>query len=632
MAGETGTAEENRALTTTKVKLNGAVLTLTDDAQSGTSTGISTLKYMANYVALGWDFKNDWSIQETECYPYKPWQTAPPIVTSKLESQQTVISGKSISGGTVFLEIGNSYKDSTACKDNLWTFTVPAMQSGEEVRVYAVTENNDQSYIMTYNVKYPGSGTVKDPYKVYTADDLQGVFRKGYYQLMNDIDLTAWITKNSPTEGWPSIGRRGSEAVVFDGNNHKITGLWSNTKQDYCGLFSNFDTGTIKDLTVETADGKQVKGGNWTAILIGRLAHGGLQNCTVKGSACGTVRVGGVVGASLFNTLSKVNFSGVVESTVSDKDGTGDTEIGGLAASSKHDIINACLSDADINSVAQYIGGLVGSLNYGTLELCKSSGTVKGTRTGECYVGGLIGQNARGSVKDCYSTVEVNSSYMGAGLVAYNTGSVTKCYASGNIYSANYAAGVVGKNDSANATISKCVASSKKVVVTTDNTQQVWSMRVLGNFSDEAPEPDKDNYALDEMQLSVNGVAKKVSDNIQDGYARTAAVLTTEVPYTTLGWDFSDNWTINAGKAYPTLRSENIVDNPDTATTDNSKYITELKSNVAIAQTLYDGATEGTKDGNYQVGSKASLLSVIKSVNARISDTMDKAVITQCTE
>lgn len=81
-----------------------------DDEQNGTSISSTGLKLKANYVAHGWDFNNDWAIQETETYPYKPWQTAPPYVESGLVSQSTTITGKSVDGGTVYLEIGDRYK------------------------------------------------------------------------------------------------------------------------------------------------------------------------------------------------------------------------------------------------------------------------------------------------------------------------------------------------------------------------------------------------------------------------------------------------------------------------------------------------------------------------------------------
>lgn len=63
---------------------------------------------------------------------------------------------------------------------------------------------------------------------------------------MNDIDLTSWIKENSPTKGWLPIGQNTGDASNFNGDGHKITGLWTNTTDDNVGLFSNFSSGTIK--------------------------------------------------------------------------------------------------------------------------------------------------------------------------------------------------------------------------------------------------------------------------------------------------------------------------------------------------------------------------------------------------
>ena len=227
--GTLGTSEGNLGLSTMIVSKAGVVQDILDGNQNGTSTGPSALKLKANYVAHGWDFNNDWTMQETETYPYKPWQAAPPQITSKLVSKETTISGKSIDGGTVYIEVGDSYKSSVACNGNSWSFSVPSLQSGDLVRVYAVSKGKNQSpYTDTY-VGYPGSGTLSDPYRIYTAADLQGVYKKGYYKLMNDVDLTEWINKNSPTEGWPAIGKNGLTAVYFDGGGHTVSGLWCNT-------------------------------------------------------------------------------------------------------------------------------------------------------------------------------------------------------------------------------------------------------------------------------------------------------------------------------------------------------------------------------------------------------------------
>ena len=308
--GETGTTNENKALNRAIVIMAGVAQDITDNEQNGTGVSPTTLKLKATYVAMGWDFNNIWAIQETECYPYIKSQTAPPIITSKLVSGATTVSGKCVDGGTVTLEIDGT-KQQMVSTGHEFSFTVSPLQAGHEVRLSAVADGKEPSYYTTETVAYLGSGKEDDPYQVYTASDLTGVYRKGYFKLMNDIDLTSYINQFSPSEGWESIGREGSETIHFDGNGHKITGLWCNSTRDNTGLFSCFANGTIKNLTVETAKGKQVKGGANTGILIGKMINGTIDNCRVFGTVADGTPVGGMVG--LFDggkiSLSQANIT-----------------------------------------------------------------------------------------------------------------------------------------------------------------------------------------------------------------------------------------------------------------------------------------------------------------------------------
>lgn len=577
--GDYGTNEENRLMSTARIVKAGITQTISDNLQNGTKTGPSSLKLKANYVSIGWDFNNDWTIQETETYPYKPWQAAPPKITSNLVSQETTISGKSIDGGTVYIEVGDSYKSSVVCSGNQWSFSVPALQSGDPVRLYAVVDGKGQSPYTDATVNYPGSGTEADPYRVYTAADLQGVYKKGYYKLMNDIDLTEWINKYSPTEGWPAIGKNGVTAVYFDGAGHKITGLWCNTTAGYNGLFSNFPAGYIKNLTVETASGKSVKGGDYTAVLIGRMTNGKIENVTVKGNAEGSNHVGGITGMTSEMKFNNVNYEG---ETISSS--TKDIYIGGLAglADGSVDVIssyakvkltttgsnanaggifgkgsNVILKNSHAETTAKtsgdstFVGGLVGVTEAtDSITKCYSEGTLSATGA-KSYVGGLVGINkSEGLIENCYSIADATSTLYAAGLVAYNYGKVSNSYSKGNVNSEFYGAGVVGYNDGAKATVNNLVAGNPQVNVTD---KSGWSIRVLGGFKNGAAQPGENNYALSTMILSVNGVPKKVTDNILDGYAKTEDELKSEATYEKLGWSFSRVWKIEEGKAWPTL-------------------------------------------------------------------------------
>ena len=520
--GSMGTLEENKALNRAIVIKAGVAQDIIDDQQNGTGVSATTLKLKANYVAMGWDFTDTWEIQETECYPYFKTQTAPPVILSEVKSGATIVSGKCVDGGTVTLEI-DGVKQEMVSKNHEFSFTVSPLQAGHEVRVSATADGKEQSYFTTEVVSFLGKGTEADPYQVYTAADLTQVYRKGYFKLMNDIDLTSYINQFSPTEGWQSIGRDGSETIHFDGDGHKITGLWCNSTRDNTGLFSCFANGTIKNLTVETAKNKQVKGGKNTGIIIGKMINGTIENCVVSGSVADGTPVGGIVGLMDNGNISK------------------------------------CQANVTINTTGttSYVGGIVGEITGGEIDQCFTQGTLTATGS-ESYAAGLVGKNSA-TVTNCYSNATITSSYSAAGIVAYNYSVVDKCYAAGNLFSSNYAAGIIGYNDGANAIVKNCVAMNNKIDVTYESQQQQqgggYGQRIIGGIKNSAPAPELNNYALKSMQVSVNNVAQKVYDDIMNGVGKNGSDLLKASTYQELGWDFTNTWTIKEDENYPSLKN-----------------------------------------------------------------------------
>ena len=520
--GKNTSYEENKSYNRTIVIKQGVVQEINDDIENGAGVSRTTLKLKATYVAMGWDFTDTWEIQETECYPYMKSQTAPPVIQSQVVSGATTVSGKCVDGGTVTLEI-DGVKQQMVSTGNTFSFTVSPLQAGHEVRVSAKADGKEQSYFTTEVVSFLGKGTEADPYQISTAADLTQVYRKGYYKLMNDIDLTSYINQFSPTEGWQSIGRDGSETIHFDGNGHKITGLWCNSTRDNTGLFSCFANGNIKDLTVETAAGKQVKGGANTGILIGKMINGTIENCKVTGTVADGTPVGGMVGLFDGGSISCCQATIMIATT----------------------------------GATSYVGGLVGETTGGTVDQCVTLGTITATGV-TSYVGGMIGKNSA-TVTNCYSNAEVTSSYNAAGLVAYNYGLIEKCYAVGNLNSQNFAAGVVGYNDGENAIVRNCVAMNNKIEVTYES-QQVqqgggYGQRIIGGIKNNAPAPEMNNYALKTMQVSVNDVPQKVYDDIMNGTAKVGDDLTKATTYQELFWDFTNIWGISEGERYPYLKN-----------------------------------------------------------------------------
>ena len=82
-----------------------------------------------------------------------------------------------------------------------------------------------------------GSGNAESPYLITKAVELDEVRDNltAHYRLMNNIDLTDWITQNSPVKGWEPInGFKGS----LDGNGFVISGFWIELKiSDFSGVY-----------------------------------------------------------------------------------------------------------------------------------------------------------------------------------------------------------------------------------------------------------------------------------------------------------------------------------------------------------------------------------------------------------
>ena len=608
--GALGSAEGNRALAQTKLILQGVMQEVEDNLQEGTSIGPSLLKLKATYVSMGWNFDENWDILETECYPYKKYQAAPPVIESNLVSQATSISGKSINGGTVYLYYKDRDAVSTECEGYQWTFTTEPLQSGAQVQIYADVEGMTPSYYSTTTVGYPGSGTEADPWRIYTAEDLQGACNRGYYKVMNNIDLTQWINENSPTKGWIAVGRNSGEATYIDGDGHKITGLWIEApEENFTGLFSNFSAGQIKNLNVEVATGKKVHGADYTGILIGRNANGRLVNCSVKGdvegighvgglagyaenttisaitveaSITGTTYVGGVAGQAINCTMTTCNASTTIVSSGSN------SNVGGLVGNARGGTISKCTAENSLTAAdeSNYVGGLVG-YSESPVSLSFSAGNVTATGSGS-YSGGLVGY-ALSPIENCYSKANTNGTQFTAALVGYTFSSIDKCYAKGNVNGVMYGGGVVGELDGPTASISNSIACCNTLSLTA---QSSWGSRVIGGFKNGAAEPGNNNYALSTMQVSLNNVPQTKTDDSVEGIAKTKAELKTAQTYMDLGWNFSEVWGIEEGERYPYLLWEIDV-NPvaDISFDKTTMLIAVGKSETINASVLPLGAT-----------------------------------------
>ena len=580
-----GTTSENRAMTSTQVVTNGVTQTITDDLQNGTAVGVSQLRLKANYVAWGWNFNNYWTIQETESFPYKTWQTAPPTFSGQLTSGATTISGKSTDGGTVYLMTSSGKNYTATCSGSNWSVSVDALHAGETVTAYAAGTNKEKSYFTTTTVGYLGSGTEADPYQIASAEDLQGIYTGGYYKIMNDIDLTSWINQYGPTEGWSPVGYDGAP-VYIDGDGHKISGLWTEvTPMTYVGLFSYLSGGAIRNLTVEVATNKEVKGYlSYTGIVIGRMDDGTIENVTATGSVKSHDYTGGIVGYANNTTLNQLSFTGELRAPyvgggiAAQTTGAGavskcmvEAEFIGVAPTSQisgvtpatggliglsSTPISQCSADVTITAPAYWghtTGGLVGKQSNANIQQCSVSGSVNsvGDDNGLNYTGGLVGQIVSGTISDCYSTADVTGVKYTAGLVGIaGQATIERCYSTGDVNGIYYGGGIAAQLTGIGAKVKNCVAMNNQLVFTD---QSSWASRVIGGFDEAAGEPDSSNVALATMQVSLNNVPQTKGDDLVEGFAKSETELKQQATYAALGWDFNDVWTMSAD-GYPVLQ------------------------------------------------------------------------------
>jgi hypothetical protein len=286
-----------------------------------------------------------------------------------------------------------------------------------------------------------GSGTERDPYLIYTAEELDtiGMFPcewDKHFKLMADIDL-----KDFRGDRFHLIGVAPEPAFTgtFDGNGHTITQFcYSCGDTDSVGLFAcvNGPAAQVKGVGMVDPDVHAAWAwGGGVGALVGFLARGTVENCFVTGGVVSSdSAVGGLVGRH------SGALQGCHSSTTITGSPTGGGPLGGLVGCNAGGAITQCASSSDVSGYSQ-IGGLTGLDEGGATRESFSTGAVSGA----WYTGGLIGVEAHGTIMACYSTCTmVGENYKG-GLVAYNQGRIVDCYAAGPIRAgADSSCGLVG--------------------------------------------------------------------------------------------------------------------------------------------------------------------------------------------
>ncbi|MBN1125778.1 MAG: hypothetical protein JXA82_12280 [Sedimentisphaerales bacterium] len=308
---------------------------------------------------------------------------------------------------------------------------------------------------------YAGTGTLVDPYRLASPDDLvclgyRTIDWDSHFILISNIDMSninfthAVIAYGNSFEG------------ILDGDSHVISNLViSDQDQDNASLFYRIGhEGQVMNLGLKNIN------------IVGRNESGGLcgeNKGTISQSyAIGTVRgvtyVGGLCGKNYYGLIHQCYTKGVV---------TGDGYIGGLCGDNESDEICETYAESTVTG-DYYVGGLCGG-NQSSISLSYATGNV----TGNNYVGGLCGLNSGlGEISSCYAVGVVNGINKVGGMCGENWGedsSIYSCYWDIQTSSLLYSDGGVGKTTLQMQTLSTFTNSGWDFL-DTDGDPAIWMM------------------------------------------------------------------------------------------------------------------------------------------------------------
>lgn len=377
-------------------------------------------------------------------------------------------------------------------------------------------------------------------------------------RLTADIDLRGVCSAAAP---WTPIGDHANNQDyrgTFDGQNHKITGLYLENK----GSFTN--------------------GNSYYTALFGLCDGAAIKNVSVYGEAKAITRyVAGIVGRAcgVFTkrTCTIENCHNYVTLT---GEPTNDEIYGhaGVVASAQDAVIRGCSNNADITGYEGYTGGIVAVTSYGTttIENCWNTGAIllRGWQHQFRGVGGIIGNaSAAVNITNCYNAGAISFYYKtqkiqqaASGIVGLagesshaSTITLTNCYATGTV-SGQYddqarmgaLVGEVADNERATLTATNCYyldsavqtsgASSTTVTVkgTAFTAAEGLSAAALGSaYVDSCPAP-----------VLKGQTAAEHKDGDNDGVCDTCGKSDVPVPTRKEGYPAASEVTVQTGMAY----------------------------------------------------------------------------------
>lgn len=323
-----------------------------------------------------------------------------------------------------------------------------------EVSVTAISalsgiKDSDPVTVTVNLVKEFGSGTQEDPYRIYKAKDWTDLaeavnsgtrYRETYFCLMNDIDF---------------CGKRIQPVGV--NNSNRFEGVF-----DGCGF-------TMKNAVID--DGVSADAGLFCRAYAD-IRNVTIQKFDIKSYGTGAIsNAGGIVGGIFTGVINNCHVVDTKIRGVGNESGKQGNYTGGIASSitdAATRIENCSVSNSYIYAQTEYVAGIVGKLDKGSISNCISENNnisspyrhaagvaalVSGNgvvdacvayrnhiSSGDRYVGGIISLLTLGTMINCISdyntlTLEVTAARSGGALVGFAKGNsaILNCVSRDNL-------------------------------------------------------------------------------------------------------------------------------------------------------------------------------------------------------
>lgn len=261
------------------------------------------------------------------------------------------------------------------------------------VMVLAFVPKDAEAEVKDYTIaetdKPNGNGAPETPYEIATVGNLYwfaAEVNKGGDNRKLCAKLTANITVNANLLTDKINTDYGTIKEGVTDDVYKWTPIGTSSNKTFLGTFDG-NGYTIGGLYIISSDGFQG--------LFGWCEKGGndiIYPCTIKNV-------------------------GVIDSYIK-----GTSYIGGVCGTIDYGTIENCYNTGIVIGES-YVGGVCGTVSSGTIENCYNTGVVMATRTNNASVGGVCGRSW-GTIENCYNTGDVSAMGNNAdvgGVCGYNT-------------------------------------------------------------------------------------------------------------------------------------------------------------------------------------------------------------------